>query len=67
MEDDGYKAVGAQEDCCVAELRGENEEKVVTMHEGECSLPFMDIFGYEYWAGKVYIGTHLFGHHDPSS
>jgi len=31
----------------VAELRQENEEKVVRMHGEECSLPFMDIFGYE--------------------
>ncbi len=47
MEDDGYEAVGAQEDYCVAELRGENEEKVVRMRGEECSLPFMDIFSYE--------------------
>ena len=47
MEDGGYEAVGPQEDCCMAKLRGENEEKVVRMHGKECSLPFMDIFGYE--------------------
>jgi len=47
MEDGGHEAMVVQEDCCVAELWGENEEKVVRMHKEECSLPFMDIFGYE--------------------
>jgi len=47
MGDGGYEAMGAQENYCVAELRGGNEEKVVRMCGGECSLPFMDIFGYE--------------------
>ena len=32
----------------VAELQGENEEKVVRMRGEECSLSFMDIFSYEY-------------------
>lgn len=47
MEDGGYKDVGAQEGCCIAELRGEAKEKVARMLEEECSSPFMDIFSYE--------------------
>lgn len=35
MEDGGYEAMGAQEDCCVAKLRGEAEEKVVRMRREE--------------------------------
>jgi len=31
----------------VANLQGENEEKVVIIRGEERSLPFMDIFGYE--------------------
>jgi len=31
MKDGGYEAMGAHEDYCVAELRGEAEEKVMRM------------------------------------
>jgi len=47
VEDGVYEVVGAQENYCVAELQGGNEEKVVRMRREECSLFFMVVFGYE--------------------
>lgn len=36
-----------QKKIVVVELQGENEERVVRMYGEECSIPLMDIFGYE--------------------